>query len=266
MSKKHMGILIVSLIVLPILLGVVAFNIHIVYSNPKSLYLIANHHTAQFDAWGIQPDGTTIYQATYNLQHATDPSGIAIDESSNTLFVTSEFSLAGVELVDATTMTFIGTAPGPIDLAGIDVDDADDVVYAVHRETNDLYVYNWHPNNNTLTPQAGFNPFDLPNCSSAFGIALDERTGILWIADSGDGIARAYNVESWNETESMSFTPSHKPVDIAVDRQRGFVYTVSMSLGASVPPGCGSNNLSRYEVATGIETTVDMGIRALVLQ
>ena len=34
-------------------------------ASPKSMYLIADHHTAQFDAWEIKPNGTVEYQATY---------------------------------------------------------------------------------------------------------------------------------------------------------------------------------------------------------
>lgn len=252
---------IIVLIMSFLLLGIFAAIMPIAYTSPspKSLYLVANHHTAQFDAWNINPDGTATYQATYGLAYATDPAGIAIDESSSTLFITSEFSLAGVELVDATTMTYIGTAPGPTDLAGIDVDDANDIVYAVKRWSDDLYAYDWDPSTNTITARAGFNPFDLPGCSGAFGIALDNITDILWVADSAAGVARAYDVNTWTEDTSKSFTPSHQPVDIAVDRLRGFVYSVSMSNVAWVPSGCGSNLLSKYEVATGTETTVDLG-------
>ena len=132
---------------------------------PKSLYLVANHSTAAFDAWNINPGGTVTYQATYGLTFATDPSGIAIDESSATLFVGSEFNLPGLELVDALTMTLIGTAPGPPDIAGIAVDDANDIVYAVKRFTNLLFAYDWNPGPKTMTPIPGFNPYVLPGCS-----------------------------------------------------------------------------------------------------
>ena len=35
--------------------------IPVVHASPKSLYLVANHHTRQFDAWEIKPDGTATY-------------------------------------------------------------------------------------------------------------------------------------------------------------------------------------------------------------
>ena len=222
----------------------------------KSLYLIANHHTAQFDAWQINPGGTVIYQASYMLSHASDPAGIAMDESSETLFVTAEFD-PGFELVDAKTMTQIGTAPGPSDLAGIDVDDANDTVYTVSRGYYNLYVYDWDPSTKTITPRSGFNPFPLPGNPDAYGIAFDDTTGILWVADCSGNKVRAYDVNTWTEDTSKSFTPSHKPVDVAVDRQRGFVYTVSMTSGAGT--GAGSHLLSKYDLSTGTETTVDIG-------
>ena len=108
-------------------------------ANAKSLYLAAEHHIGQFDAWNINPDGTIVKQATYALQYATDPAGIAIDNDSNTLFITSEFS-PGVEIVDPVTLTYLGQSTGPNDLAGIDVDDINNIVYAIQRNTNILYI------------------------------------------------------------------------------------------------------------------------------
>ena len=125
--------------------------------------------------------------------------------------------------------------------------------------TNELYVYDWDPIGKTLIPRVGFNPYYLPNCSQALGIALDETRGILWVADGYAGVARAYNITTWIENTTMSFTPSHRPIDIAVDRLRGFVYTVSMYPNVAwLPPG-GSNLISKWDLATGTETTVDMG-------
>jgi len=226
----------------------------------KSLYLCSEHHTSQFDAWNINPDGTIVYQATYGLQHATDPAGIAIDEDSQTIFITSEFS-GGVEMVDPVTLTYLGVSSGPSDLAGIAVDDSDDIVYTVQRSSPDLYIYRWDSASLTLVHLA---TITLPNCIGAFGLALDEFTDMLWVADTGSGTVRAYDVDvaTWNdiaEIPAMRFTPSHKPVDVAVDRIRNLVYTVSIRYGASTPGGTGSNLLSKYDVSTKVETTVDMG-------
>ncbi|MEM3618674.1 MAG: hypothetical protein QXK47_06365 [Candidatus Bathyarchaeia archaeon] len=248
-----------SLAIYVIVVASLAVIITSVHSMPKSLYLIANHHLGQFDAWNINPDGTVIYQATYWLSHATDPAGIAIDESSNTLFITSEFS-SGVEMVDAITMTSIGVSLGPSDLAGIDTDDANNIVYTVLRMSNELYAFDWDPIAKTLTPKIGFDPYYLPNCSQALGIEFDAIRGILWVADAGAGVVRAYDVHTWMEDVSQSFTPVHKPVDIAVDRIRGFVYTVSMyPYVAWLPSGTGSDYISIFDLTTRTETVIYMG-------
>jgi len=226
----------------------------------KSVYLCAEHHQSLFDAWTINPDGTVTKQATYNLMYSTDPAGIAIDSDSQTIFITSEFS-GGVEMVDPVTLTYLGVSSGPSDLAGIDVDDVDDIVYTVRRMTDDLYIYDWDPVAKTMTQLA---QIDLPNCSQAFGLALDQSSDILWVADTAAGVVRAYDVDvtAWTdivEIPAKSFTPSHKPVDVAVDRIRNFIYTVSIVGGAWVPGGTGSTLLCRYDVTTATETTVDMG-------
>jgi uncharacterized repeat protein (TIGR01451 family) len=226
----------------------------------KSLYLAANHHTSQFDAWSINPDGTVVKQATYGLHYSTDPSGITIDEDSGVMFITSEFS-GGVEMVDPVSLTYIGVSSGPSDLAGIDIDDVDDVVFAVKRYSDDLHIFDWNPAAMTMTQIA---QIDLPNCSGAFGLALDEFTDTLWIADTAAGVIRAYDVDvaAWSnivEIPGLRFTPSHMPVDVAVDRLRNLVYTTSMIGGAWLPPGTGSTLLSQYNPATNVERTVNMG-------
>jgi uncharacterized repeat protein (TIGR01451 family) len=219
----------------------------------KSMYLVADHHTAQFDAWNINPDGTVTYQATYNLTHANDPAGVAIDsipKLKSAIFITAEFD-TGFEIIDGITFSSIGVAPGPKNLAGIDIDDQNDIIYVILREDCNLYVFDWDLPNKTATLRTGF-PISLPNCMGAYGIALDEKRNILWIADAYSNKARAYNVTTWDEDNSKSFTPSHVPIDIAVDRLRGYVYTVSASEGFGGPGG--SYKISKYNLATKTES------------
>jgi DNA-binding beta-propeller fold protein YncE len=251
MQKKKLG---------RIVLILAAAALMLTLSGPataKSLYFAADHHTAAFDAWNINADGTVNKQATYTLQHATDPAGVAIHNGKNLLFLTSEFS-NGVEIVDPITLTYYGVSSGPSDLAGIDVDDMKDLVYTVGRMTGVLYIFKWDDTTKQLDLQ---NTVSLPNCSQALGIALDETRNILWVADTPNQRVRAYDLNSdpISEDTDRSFTPSFKPVDIAVDRKRNLVYSVSMYGGASLPSGTGSLLLSKWDVANNTESTVDMG-------
>jgi hypothetical protein len=254
-NNKHLLLVLVVTAMITAITGI---------ATAKSLYLASDHHTSQFDAWTINPNGTVDKQATYGLVYSTDPAGITIDEDSGVMFITSEFS-GGVEMVDPVTLTYIGVSSGPSDLAGIDVDDVDDIIYAVRRYTNELYIFLWDENTKTMTQDA---VVYLPNCSGAFGLSLDEFSDVLWVADSASGVVRAYNVNvsSWSnisEITALTFQPSHVPIDVAVDRIRGIVYTVSMSYAAWTPWGAGSNLLSKYDISTGKETTTDLGCQGV---
>jgi hypothetical protein len=86
--------------------------------------------------------GTAAYQGTYALQHASDPSGLAVDAvvapgENHVLFVTSEFS-AGVEVVDPVTLTYMGVSSGPSGLVDVDIDDVTDVFALIGCAVDDL--------------------------------------------------------------------------------------------------------------------------------
>ncbi|MEW6743396.1 MAG: SBBP repeat-containing protein [Planctomycetota bacterium] len=218
-----------------------------------SLYLVGEHHWAQFEAWNINPDGSVTRQY-YDTLFASDPAGIGVDSDSASLFITSEFS-PGIEVWDARQMKWAGWADGPDDLAGIDVDDANDIVYTMLRGSGVLYAYDWDPAMLTLTLRPGY-PISLPNCVGAFGIGLDEIAGKLYVADGFGSKVSVYDTTTWSEIGT--FVPSVPPVGLAVDRRRGFVYTTAPSGECAFGP-YGYNLLSQWNVATGTEATVDMG-------
>ena len=245
-----------SIIVITAVLSVLAIAM-VGTAAAKSVYLSANHHTAQFDAWNInQPGGTVTYQATYILQHSTDPSGIACDaipKDASVLFISSEFS-AGIEMVNPITLEYMGVSSGPSDLAGVDVDDVDNIVYTLRRQTNDLYIYSWDPVAKQLTQQA---VIDLPGMSNGYGLALDDSRDILWVSDTPNWMVRAYDVDvsNWNdiaEIPTLSRKLSLPVIDVAVDTKRNLVHTVGS--------WAGSRLLSKYDVAAGTETTIDLGV------
>lgn len=222
----------------------------------KSVYLSANHHTAQFDAWNINPDGTVSFQSTSSLSYSTDPSGIGIDAITTNdepiMFISSEFS-AGVEIVNPVTLEYMGVSTGPTNLAGVDVDDKDDIVYALRRASNDLYIYQWDPIAKAMTQLA---VIDLPGLGSGYGIALDDSRDILWVGNTSTNTVMAFdvNVAAWTdiaEVPALSYAAGHVPVDVVVDSKRNIVYTVGGWLG--------STNISKYEVETGTLTVHNMG-------
>ncbi|MCD4811317.1 hypothetical protein K8R14_01780, partial [bacterium] len=229
----------------------------------KSVYLSADHHTGQFDAWSIEADGTVTKQATYNLQHSTDPAGITIDmittrtnpvtgKPTPLMFISSEFS-GGVEVVDPITLTYLGVSTGPSDLAGIDVDDEDDILYALLRGGRTLYIFTYNSDGTGITEQTSI---ALPNLNYGYGLALDDTRDVLWVSDTGSSMVRAYDVavSNWNDIDeipNLSFQVSHPPIDIAVDKNRNIVYTVA--------GWAGSNLITKYDVAMDTETTVNIG-------
>ena len=238
----------------------------------KSVYLSANHHTGQFDAWNIGSNGLVSKQATYTLNHALEPAGIAIDAVTGfdpvtgdptppLMFVTSEGYNGGIEVINPVTLQFHGVCPGPINMGGVDVDDIDNIIYAIQRGTSgyggngtsELYIYGYNDDGSGITQLAHIT---LPNHGYGMGLALDDSRDILWVGDIQYSMVRAYdvNVSDWNdivEIPALSFSVSHSPIDVAVDSKRNLVYTVAGWTGSTL--------LSKYDVDTGVETTTDCG-------
>ena len=226
-------------------------------ASAKSLYVATSHTTKAFDAYNIAADGTISWQATHNLVTSLYPGGVAIDDVAKALFITSEGSNK-IEIVDATTMTSPGytTVTGATNLAGIDVDDTTHIVYTNQRGTNTIHAYQYNPTAKTLTLIAGF-PKTLTTGMDSAGIALDDLNGVLYMSDTFYNKIRGFDINTW--TEVFTNTPSQRPVGIAVDRQRGYIYT------SALDGWCGGSSmysplkrLVKTSISTGTETYVTM--------
>jgi DNA-binding beta-propeller fold protein YncE len=173
-------------------------------------------------------------------------------------------------IVDATTLELIGTVNDPQcgTFTGIAIDDVNNIFYATHRFPDypelptGLYAYEWDPDAKTLSPIEG-NPVDItPDSGSyvGFGLAVDEINERLYVAHfdwgGGPSYVGVYNLGTWEEI--MRIYPSLPCVGLAVDRVRGFVYTTAQDEGGCVAPG-DNTLLSKHDLATELETTVDMG-------
>ena len=228
----------------------------------KSLYVIADikgsstDSTQPVQAYDIGVDGTLIFQAQHDIPHSMlGAVGMAIDSDYGYVFITYEAS-GEIQLIEATKMTDAGTtvAPDARDLAGIVYDHKNSLLYCVDRRTNSLYVYNWWPENATLTHVSG-SPFALSR-ATAYGIALDEIDDLLYVANASNTIT-VYSTSDWSLVDTISV--SRIAISIAVDVTNGFVYT-----GGGY---AGNMFLTQYHLATGTETEVqvepDAGVMGL---
>ena len=225
----------------------------IALSQGKSLYVIANINSdpIPIEAYAIQGNSLA-YQGVNNVPRiAGGAVGLAIDSYAAILFVTYEGSNV-IQLVDATTFADLGTttAPGASDLAGIVLDHGKQRLYAVDRNTTNLYVYDWAPGTHTLTH---LSTQTLEASTLAFGIALDEANDLLYVGGYSTTV-KYYRTDTW--AKAGEFTVSHAARGIAVDYANQIVYT------ASGGPS-GGNLLSKYDLSTSTETTVDVGSTVL---
>jgi uncharacterized repeat protein (TIGR01451 family) len=230
----------------------------------KSLYVIADIKGASVDAtqpvqaYDIGVDGTLTFQAQHDIPHRMlGAVGMAIDADSGYVFITYEAS-DEIQLLNPITMTDAGTtiAPDAKDLAGIVYDHSKKLLYTVDRGQDVLYVYNWDPKTTTLTHVEG-SPFTLRR-ASAFGIAVDEIHGLLYVANASKNVT-VYSTADWKLVDTI--TLSRIAISIAVDVKDGLMYT-----GAGY---AGNWFLTQYDLTTGTENEVqvepDAGVMGLAV-
>jgi len=230
----------------------------------KSLYIIADHFgsvsdgTLPIHAYDIGPDGMLTFQKGHNVRRRElGAVGMAIDSDTGYLFITYEL-YEKIGIVDGTTMTYVDEilAEDSTDLAGIVYDHSKGLVYTVDRGREYLYAYEWDPKTVALTPLPG-SPFMLLG-ADAFGIALDEIDGLLYVAN-GDNEVSVYSTESWRRVGLIDF--GRVVVSIAVDVMNGYLYTGG---------GYAENNyLTQYHLATGdkveVQVEPDAGVIGLAV-
>lgn len=228
----------------------------------KSLYVIADIKGSSSDAtqpvqaYDVGLDGALAFQAQHDIPHRSlGAVGMAIDSDSGYLFITYEAS-GNIQLVDGTTMTDAGRvrAPDAQDLAGIVFDHHKELLYCADRGTDKLYAYNWEPKATSLTHVEG-SPFILRG-AKAFGIALDEIDGFLYVANANNTV-NVYDTSNWELIDTIEL--SRLAISVAVDVMNGFMYT-----GGGF---AGNNYLTQYHLATGTEAEVqvepDAGVMGL---
>ncbi len=222
-------------------------------ANGHSLYVVKDINTnLVVRAYDTQPAPSYLEFQADSPQGRRWGLGLAISTivpTTPTLFVTIHSS-RWIDVLDATTLRIIAQveAPGGVDLAGIAADQHRRRIYAMDRHSPRLFSFSWDPTNRVLTAEG---MVELPGVDHGYGIALDEIHDWLFVADPRTNVVRYFNIGDW--TEAGHFEVSQPPTGIAVDDKNGWVYT-----GDVVTPFGGSGLLLRYDLATGVETSVSI--------
>jgi uncharacterized repeat protein (TIGR01451 family) len=153
--------------------------------------------------------------------------------------------------------------------AGLAVDEIDDtsgILYAMQRSSQDLSAYQFTAPS-TLTV-LWTRTLTALYSNSGMGIALDDLQDppILWVADCGNMMIRAYDTSTWVEDTTLSFSTASTgrgAIGMGIDRRRGIIYWGSMNYGAWVPPNAGSDHLYKYDLATKVIASQDIGTQVV---
>jgi uncharacterized repeat protein (TIGR01451 family) len=216
------------LILLPISIIAIGGVTPVSANGTKSLYVNRDLNAGSpIRAYSIDPAPTYLTWQFDSVPTRYGGAGLAIDTDSAILFVTFEGS-GTLDIVNAINLEKLGQviAPGASNLAGIVMDQDNQKVYTVDRNTNKLYVYDWDAASTTLTLDKVINlPGIIPDgehYEGAHGIALDEINDLLYVGDVTTDV-KYYSTADWSLVGS--FTVSQKVMGIAVDAVNNIVYT-----------------------------------------
>ncbi|MBN1795668.1 MAG: right-handed parallel beta-helix repeat-containing protein [Sedimentisphaerales bacterium] len=193
----------------------------------KSVFIISSHDSRLAEAFRIGGNSVS-FQAmvdisTYNP--GVGPVGIAVWPEMELAFFTYEGSPM-IVWSSTKTLEKVGEFDtGVYNLAGIVVDTTNQKIYVAQRETNNLYVYSWNPTTETLILDSSHVLGG--GLESAFGLALDETSGRLYVSNNTKTV-RYYNTNTWAYQGSINIVVggNDRPsVGIAVDPARGYLYT-----------------------------------------
>jgi uncharacterized repeat protein (TIGR01451 family) len=221
----------------------------------KSLYVNKDLNVGSpISAYDVQAAPSyLVWQQTSSPTHYGG-AGLAIDTDSETLFVTFE-GYGALDIVNASTLEVLDhvVAPNAINLAGIAVDQDNQKVYTVDRNTDRLYVYSWDATTYTLTNDITTPPYyvALPGLAGAYGLALDEFNDLLYVADNSM-LVKYYKTGDWSLAGTIPMV-TQTPMAVAVDVDAGWLYT------GNAYPGYGcTGHLVKTDLDNWAETTVDI--------
>ncbi|MEW6087160.1 MAG: hypothetical protein AB1498_02535 [bacterium] len=247
-------------------------------ASARQVYLITDQNNGILAAYDLDSTSGLVLQPQFPFtvpQPMTGTSGLAVDENDRVLIVTYEMSgNPGFAIVDAQTKLLAGTVNASVIFDGVDIDDSTNIVYSCNRfgrPVPQLGTLNLDPVAKTMTQRPGSPSFLQSTAQGGFGIVTDEINRRLYIAHSpwgqpdpsGQGTHGQGSYVGVFDRDTLAevgrIRPSLPCVGLAVDRVRGFLYTTAPDGYGPVVPGPSNTRLSKIDLATGVETIVDMG-------
>ena len=201
----------------------------------KSTYAITQHSVTGdgpfVKAYEIDGDEIEYMGVVDESAFGNGPVGITVSDAWDLAFITYETSSKIVVIYGKTLEKICDVETGVTNLAGIVADNSNEKLYVIRRTSGELYVYTWDAVNDTLVlehpndqnyPDREYYP--LENTSNAYGIALDETAGLLYVTSSSKTV-RYYDTTNWEYQGSIDIKNNRAAVGIAIDEEYGFMYT-----------------------------------------
>ena len=180
-------------------------------------------------------DGVTnTVTATISVGSGADPYGVAVDQATDSVYVTNS-AASSVSVIDGATNTVTATITVGAALYGVAVDEATDTVYVAEPNSYNVAVIDGATNTVTATMTLGTYVYP-------YGVAVDESTNTVYVSGNAEGQPN----EVWvidgptnTVTATMPVGSSHEDSDflyygVGVDGTNDTVYVAS----------AGSNNVS----------------------
>jgi len=171
----------------------------------KSAYAITDHHASTLKAYRIIDDELEYQEDVNVIDYATGAVDVTIDSNLELLFITYE-DAGKIVWANAKTLQqegYIDLSQPPYnadELAGIVADETKQRVYVVERDRDKLYILAWDNDKKELVlmdpndpnqPYSQGDPYVVLeglSTDGAWGIALDENTSRLYVANNTDNV------------------------------------------------------------------------------
>jgi len=187
---------------------------------------------------------TSTYQVTSTIPVGVRPIGIAVNATTNTVYVTNQ-SDSTVSVIDGATGLVTGSAI-PVGSApiGVAVDESTNTVYVANRDSSTVSVINRATNSVSVITGVVF--------SSPIGVAVDASTHTLYVTNSGGTTVSVINTLDNTLTKTITVGPI--PSAVAVNASTNTVYVTNA--GSTV----GGNSVSVINGATNaVTSTIPVG-------